>query len=390
MPHAPVTAASQPSSLKDETARTAYIHVPFCRHRCGYCDFTLVARRDELVGDYLNALEVELSGLEYPRPVDTLFLGGGTPTHLEPTALARLFELLARWLPLCPGGEFSIEANPAGLDDGRLRVLWRAGVNRVSLGVQSFHAQHLVTLERDHHAEDVVDVVRRLREECANISLDLIFAVPGQTVADWQATLRTALDLSPQHLSTYGLTWERGTAFWSRKLRGTLAAADEETERTMYALAMDFLPAAGLEQYELSNFARPGFACRHNQVYWQGGEFFGFGPGAASYLAGTRRINHRSVTTWIRRTLDGRSAIHEKERLAPEARAREAIMLGLRQCQGINLAKFESRHGCTPKSLNPTAYQRTLVQGLCEVVEDHWRLTTEGRFLADQVISEFL
>lgn len=372
----------------------AYVHVPFCRHRCGYCDFTLVAGRDDLISAYLQALEIELSALDRPRPVQTLFLGGGTPTHLPPGALAQLLRLVRHWLPLMHDSstapEFSVEANPAGLDDERIALLSQAGVNRISLGVQSFDPRHLATLERDHTAHDVADVVARLQPHFANLSLDLIFAVPGQSLSEWEATLAYAIDLAPQHISTYGLTWERGTSFWSRRLHGALAPLDEETELAMYNAAIDCLAAAGYEHYELSNFARPGFRCRHNQVYWSGDAYYGFGPGAASYIDGVRRMNHRSTTTWLQRVLSGRSGLHEEERLNDEARAREAIMLGLRQRDGIDLARFEARYHCSPATLEPATYARHLAEGLCELSDGHWRLTRAGCCVADRVMSEYL
>ncbi|MCA9053247.1 MAG: radical SAM family heme chaperone HemW, partial [Planctomycetaceae bacterium] len=356
-----MSVASDQSSARLETeaaapVRAAYVHVPFCRHRCGYCDFTLVAGRDDLIENYLSALERELVALGEPRVVETLFLGGGTPTHLEPDALTRLFGLLRTWLPTTQGAEVSVEANPADLTRERIEVLAAAGVNRVSLGVQSLQVEHLQTLERDHRPEEVAEVVERLRPRISNVAIDLIFAIPGQTPAEWEATLLGSLALQPAHVSTYGLTWERGTAFWSRRLKGDLRPVDEETEREMYALAMDRVAAAGLTQYELSNFARPGCECRHNQTYWRGESYFGFGPGAASYLGGVRRINHRSTTTWIRRMQAGELAIQEEERLSPEERAREAIMLGLRQRTGIDLGQFEQRFGTTPARLEPEVH----------------------------------
>ncbi|MCA9114134.1 MAG: radical SAM family heme chaperone HemW, partial [Planctomycetaceae bacterium] len=242
--------------------RAAYLHVPFCVHRCGYCDFTVVAGRDDLVPAWFEALETELALLETPRPVETLFLGGGTPTWLEPEDLARLLELATRWFPLLPQAEFSVEANPSGLDAGRMDVLARAGVNRISLGVQSFLDRDLELLERDHTAAQVEEVVGQLREVTDNLSCDLIFAVPGQSLADWQHNLSTALRLGFGHISTYGLTIEKGTAFWSRSRKGQLPAVPDELERAMYETAMDHLTAAGLEQYEISSFARPGLRCR--------------------------------------------------------------------------------------------------------------------------------
>ncbi len=377
-----------PSSLT--SPRAAYVHVPFCRRRCGYCDFTLVAGRDDLIDGYLTAIEQELSRLETPRPMETLFLGGGTPTHLPAAALRRLLAIVARWLPLQPGGEYSVEANPAGLEETRLEVLAEAGVNRVSLGVQSFHPQHLATLERDHSPQDVVEVVARLRPHIPNLSFDLIFAVPEQSVDDWRDTLAAAVALAPQHLSTYGLTWERGTAFWSRRARGMLSPVDEETERTMYECALDDLAAGGYEPYELSNFARPGSTCRHNQVYWRGESYYGFGPGAASFVNGVRSTNHRSVTTWLRRTLAGESAVQEREQLTPEQRAREAVMLGLRQRAGIDLNEFQQRFGCTPAELEPRAWQQHLEAGRLEIVDGRLRLTRAGCLVADHVMMDFL
>jgi oxygen-independent coproporphyrinogen-3 oxidase len=377
-------------TLLDAEPRSAYIHVPFCVHRCGYCDFTLVAGRDDLIDAYLEALAIELDRLERPREVDTLFFGGGTPTHLPASQLARLLALTRRWFPPAPGAEICVEANPAGLDDAKVAVLADAGVNRVSLGVQSFDTQMLELLERDHRGADVSAVIARLRPAIPNIGLDLIFGVPGQTVELWQQTLATALALEPTHVSTYGLTFEKGTAFQSRLDKGLLNKCDEELERTMYAVAMDELPRAGLEQYELSNFARPGFRCRHNEVYWAGRPFFGFGPGAARYAGGRRELNHRSVTTWINRVLAGHSPIADAEELSPEGRARELVMLNLRRCSGLSLAEFHEQTGFDFRELAGDTLPRHLRQGLLEEQDGHVRLTREGRFLADTVFSEYV
>ena len=369
---------------------SAYIHVPFCVHRCGYCDFTLVAGRDELMGDYLRAIEIELSRVEGRPKLETLFFGGGTPTHLPPDSLRALIELIRSRFDFAPDLEFSVEGNPADLSDETLGVLFEAGVNRLSLGAQSFDDAMLKTLERDHQAADIADCIARAQASIPNISLDLIFAVPGQSLDLWQQTLDQAIALQPTHLSTYGLTFEKGTAFWTRREHGELQQADEELERDMYALAMDKLEAAGLAQYEISSFARSGFRCRHNQVYWNGGEFFGFGPGAASYLDGQRILNHRSVTTWLKRTLAAESAVGEVESLSPEDRARELLVLGLRQTDGIDSADFAQRSGVEVRALAGEALDRLLKQGLLEEAAGRIQLTLEGRFLADSVAGELL
>lgn len=370
--------------------RAAYVHVPFCAHRCGYCDFTLVARRDDLIEDYLRAIERELSGLEVPRPVETLFFGGGTPTHLDPSQLHRLFRTVGAWLPVEQGGEVSVEANPAGLTDEKIDVLAAAGVNRVSLGVQSFSPPLLAVLERDHREPDIVSAVERLERRITNVGLDLIFAVPGQSITDWADTLDRAAGLRPAHISTYGLTWERGTAYWSRRAKGELAPATEELERAMYELAMDRLPQLGWRQYELSNFARPGRECRHNEVYWQGLPYYGFGPGAASYITGTRRTNHRSVTTWLQRVLAGESGVGESETLSREERAREAIMLGLRRTAGIERRVFRERFEVDLDELEGGTIAQFAAGGLLQDDGVSIRLTREGRCVADTVMAEFL
>jgi oxygen-independent coproporphyrinogen-3 oxidase len=370
--------------------RAAYVHVPFCAHRCGYCDFTLVARKDHLIGDYLHALERELSRLETTREVDTLFFGGGTPTHLAPEQLRSLLETVRSWLVLTNGGEFSVEANPYGLTSERIDILVEAGVNRVSLGVQSFSAPLLQTLERDHREPDILSAFERLRPRIENIGIDLIFAVPGQSLDDWRDTLQRAVALEPTHVSTYGLTYEKGTAFWTRRSRRQLAAAGEDLELAMYELAMDFLPARGYSQYELSNFAQPGLECRHNEVYWAGLPYFGFGPGAASYLHGTRRTNHRSVTTWLTRVLTGGSGVGVEETLSAGERAREAVMLGLRRTAGIDRAAFGTYFEVDLDELAGQTISRFVDAGL--LVDDgaSIRLTPRGRAMADTVVAEFL
>jgi len=377
-----------------ELPRAAYIHVPFCAHRCGYCDFTLVARREDLIGGYLEAIEKELAERPEresgPVEVETIFFGGGTPTHLPPRDLERLLALVRGAFRLLPGGEFSVEANPSGLSREKLDVLQAAGVTRISLGVQSFEESELHLLERDHSAAEIEAVFSQLRERWDNLSLDLIFAIPGQTLAGWEHNLDRAIARRPDHISAYGLTYEKGTAFWTKQSKGLLSAADQDLELRMYEAAMDRLAAAGFPQYEISNYARPGFECRHNQAYWRAEPFYGFGPGAASFLDGVRRMNHRSVTTWIRKVLTGESPISETENLTPEERAREAVMVGLRLVRGIDVEVFRERFGFDLLGLGGDAAQRFLDRGWLELAGGSLRLTRSGRCFADTVVAEFL
>ena len=370
--------------------RSAYIHVPFCAHRCGYCNFTLIANRPDLVDRYLLALERELSGLDSPQPVETIFIGGGTPTYLSPPALERLLQIVLRWFHPADGCEFSVEANPDGLDADRVGVLADYGVTRLSLGAQSFHKDKLRTLERDHSPADIEASVALARRRLKSVSLDLIFAAPGESIDVWQSDLQAALRLSPDHVSTYGLTYERGTTFWGRRLRGELAQLNEEVERAMYAAAIDRLTAAGFEHYEVSNFARPGHRCRHNEVYWAGLPYFAAGPGAARYVGGRREINHRSTTTWMVRVLAGESAVAEAEELTSEDRAREALVLALRRMAGVSRREFLHSTGFEIDQLVGPQLARHVERGLLSDRVDQVRLTREGLFVSDAIWPEYL
>ncbi|WP_166828831.1 radical SAM family heme chaperone HemW [Thalassoroseus pseudoceratinae] len=371
--------------------QAAYLHVPFCVHRCGYCDFTVVAGRDDLIPAFLTAMERELSSLGEPQPVRTLFLGGGTPTHLPPNALRQFLAVATSWFPLMTDGEFSVEANPADLTNEKITLLADSGVNRVSLGAQSFDTGALSVLERDHSPGRIADVVRALQSAgITNVSLDLIFGVPGQSLDSWRDSLKQAIELEPKHISTYGLTIEKGTAFWNRVAKDQLQTLPDELERAMYAAAMDDLSAAGFEQYELSNFAKPGFVCRHNQTYWQGEPYYGFGPGAARYLNGTRETNHRSVSTWLRRIEAGESAVMDSETLSPRDRAHERLALGLRMMAGIDIDEFASSTGFTIEELAGLAIETHRANGFLEVHAGRLRLTREGRFVADTITVDML
>ena len=368
----------------------AYVHVPFCAHRCGYCNFTLVAGRDDLFEAYLDAVKSEMQRLETPRPVKTLFLGGGTPTHLPPPLLDRLLQSVRRWFPLLSDYEFSVEANPIDVDADRVAVLAAHDVNRVSLGSQSFDQDKLRLLERDHRPADIARAVELLRPRIDAVSLDLIFGVPGETMATWEADLNAALALSPDHFSTYGLTFEKGTNFWSRHERGELLGLGEELERAMYAEAIDRLTAAGFEHYEVSNFARPGRRCRHNETYWAADEYFAVGPGAARYVDGRREVNHRSTTTYIQRMLAGQSPVAESETLEPEDRAREALVVGLRRITGVHRGEFSARTGFEIDDLIGGVLHQFVELGLLSDDGQQVRLTREGLFVSDAIWTRFL
>jgi oxygen-independent coproporphyrinogen-3 oxidase len=370
--------------------RSAYLHVPFCAHHCGYCDFAVATGQDHLIDLYTDAVAAELGLLGEAQPVQTLFLGGGTPTHLSARQLERLLSEVARWLPLEPGHEFSVEANPGTLDSDKVRVLADHGVNRVSLGVQSFHRHLLRVLERNHDPGDVPRAVEVLKGRIAQVSLDLIFGVPGQTLAEWSADLRRALDLEPDHLSTYGLTFEKGTRLWKQVQRGEVRPLGEEAELAMYQHAMDTLEAAGFEHYEISNFARPGKRCRHNQVYWANEAYFGFGVGAARYVNGCREVNTRDLRGYLRRALSGEPTAFQSEILPPEERARETISLQLRRAEGVHRPSFRRQTGFDFDQLTGPVLERYVSLGLMQDDGVSVRLTHQGKCVADAIVREFL
>ncbi len=370
--------------------RSAYVHVPFCLHRCGYCNFTLVAGRGDLVPDYLRAIELELALQPEPREVDTLYFGGGTPTFLSIDKLQHLAQTVLRAYPLAVNFEWTVEANPADVDEAMADTLAEMGVTRLSLGGQSFREDKLRLLERDHQAADIARVVELARQRGLRIALDLIFATPGETLDEWQDDLDAALALLPDHVSTYGLTFEQGTAFWSRRLRGELKEVEESLQRDMYALAIARLTAAGFEHYEVSNFAQPDCRSRHNEAYWSGGGYFAVGPGAARYVAGVREINHRSTTTYLKRVLAGESPIADREQLKPEARARELLVFGLRKLEGISRYEFARRSGFQLDELIARPLEKYVPLGLLADDGDRVRLTREGLFVSDAIWPEML
>lgn len=366
--------------------------MPFCRRRCGYCNFAVVAGRDDLAPAYLRALATELSQLATPRPVETLYLGGGTPTRLAPPQLEELLTLAREWFPALEGArpEFTVEANPGDLSRDAVRLLADHGVTRLSLGVQSLDAAKLRLLERDHTPDDVQRVVQAAQDAGLHVAIDLIFAAPGETLSDWDADLDAALELGPTHASTYGLTYEKGTTFWSRRSRGDLVELGDELQRSMYELAIERLAAAGLEHYEVSNFAGPGRRSRHNEAYWTGREWFAAGPGAARYVDGVRETNHRSTTTWMRRLEAGESPVAEREELSSEEKARERLVFGLRRLEGVQREGFAAETGYTIETLAGAAIERFVSLGLLSSDELGVRLTRDGLLVSDAMWPELL
>jgi oxygen-independent coproporphyrinogen-3 oxidase len=371
--------------------RGAYVHIPFCAHHCGYCDFAVATGADERIDEYLAAIGRELELLlEEPQPIETIFIGGGTPTYLSAGQLETLLATINRWFPakLQAAVEFSIESTPESLTPDKVAVLADHGVNRVSIGVQSFDPRALTVLERIHAPSDVPRAVEVVRKRIDNISLDLIFGVPGQALADWDADLKRALVLAPDHVSTYGLTYEKGTPLWKQRRRGLVTALDEDAELAMYLHAIDTLAAAGLRRYEVSNHSRPGRECEHNRTYWANWAHFGVGVGAARYIRGTRELNTRSLPTYLERIAAGRPATFESETLLPEERARETIGTQLRRAEGIDREQFHHQTGFAVDDLSGPAIGRHVALGLLADDGKWVSMTRSGVCVADSLIAD--
>lgn len=379
----------------------AYIHVPFCRQRCGYCNFSLLANRDDLFDRYVDAVCRELSELECPRPVETVFFGGGTPSILPEVAAERLFEAVRQWFPIAgrdsngvkvatgESGEFSIEANPLDVTKERLRFWKSQGVNRISIGGQSFQAEKLKVLERDHDPLELIQAIELSQEVMDRVSLDLIFASPGESLSGWEADLRRALELGVGHLSTYGLTYEKGSMFWGRLQKEQLHRLNEELELAMYTMAMEMLVDGGLEHYEVSNFARSGQACQHNQAYWNGDRWWGVGPSAASFLGNHRSVNYRGTLAYLKHVEQGSSAIDESEELSIDQQWRERFVFGMRQLRGVPWYQWRSEVPVSTREEIETALRAHTERGWLEEHGDYVRLTRAGLVISDGLWSDY-
>lgn len=373
-----------------------YVHLPWCRRKCPYCDFNVYVARTIPEQEYAQALRRELEHYAWREPfagleVSSLFFGGGTPSLFHPDTIGRLIDCVTELWGSEPR-EVTLEANPGTLDAAALAALLRAGVTRLSLGVQSFHDHVLRTLVRDHTAEEAERAVAEaLDAGFLNVNVDLIFAVPGQSEAEWEHDLEEAVRLGATGISAYGLTWEEGTAFRRMRDRGRLQPVGEEVEERMYVAAYRRLTAAGYAPYEISNYARPGFESRHNLACWLGGQYLGVGCGAHSYASrpgwGKRWSNERRPETYMARVAGTGQARAFEESLDERQARWETAFLALRTARGLSEEAFQSRFGVLPQQSFP-ALAELAEHGLLELVDGSWRLTLRGRLLSDSVFTE--
>lgn len=370
-----------------------YVHVPFCKSKCAYCDFYSLPGAESRMDDYVKAVTAHLSETapraEHHR-VDTVYFGGGTPTLLGAKRLCALLGVIQKKYDVASDAEITLEANPDSACDFReLRALRRAGFNRVSLGMQSADDAELREIGRIHTFAQVREAVAAIRRtKIQNLSVDLIYGLPRQTPERWRANLAAAVDLAPQHISCYGLTLEEGTPLYLRRDDAMLPGDDAQAE--LYLTAVDLLRRYGYPQYEISNFARPGYESRHNLKYWTLQEYAGFGPGAHSDFGGVRYAYARDLDGYIRGVLEGAPLLSESERIPPLERDTEYLMLGLRTVRGIQPGEFERRYRQRFDALTPFLEQCRASGYAVQEDDGSWHLTPNGFLVSNQIIGGVL
>ncbi|MCA1063463.1 radical SAM family heme chaperone HemW [Rossellomorea aquimaris] len=373
--------------------RSAYIHIPFCEHICHYCDFNKVFLQGQPVDGYLLSLENEIKQrvrLDSGDKLDTIFVGGGTPTSLNANQLDTLCETITTHLPY-EHGEFTFEANPGDLTEDKLRVLKDHGVNRLSFGVQSFNDELLKGIGRTHKSQDVYTSVEAAQKVgFSNISIDLIYSLPKQTEEDFQDTLKKALDLDLPHYSAYSLIVEPKTVFYNLMRKGKLSLPSQDQEAAMYEILIETMEKYGINQYEISNFAKPGFESKHNLVYWDNNEYYGLGAGAHGYINGVRYSNYGPLKKYMDPLAEGSLPTIQTHEVTKAEMMEEEMFLGLRKVEGVSQSVFRDKFGCRIESIFGSSIEEMEKRKLITVSEERVSLTKQGRFLGNEVFQSFL
>lgn len=369
--------------------RAAYVHIPFCTQICYYCDFSKVFIKNQPVDDYLRALMEEIRAYE-PGPVDTLYIGGGTPSALSAPQLEFLLEGLASIFDISQVQEWTLEANPGDLSQDKIEVMAKAGLNRVSLGVQTFDNRELKQIGRMHQEKDIYESIDQLKAAgFHNISIDLIYALPHQTMEQVQVNVEKALGLDIPHMSLYSLILENHTVFMNRMRRGQLNLPQEDLEVDMFHYIINRLKEAGFDHYEISNFCRPGYESRHNLMYWDNAEYYGLGAGASGYLNGIRYRNHGPIRHYLNAVAAGDARVYQEE-LSLKEQMEEELFLGLRKRAGVSIARFEKKFQRSFDEVYGSVVQQLIHEGLLIQEGDRLRTSQKGLFLGDTVAERFI
>ena len=376
-------------STMQKKPTSAYVHIPFCTQICYYCDFSKVFIKNQPVDSYLEHLLEEFQSYDIQK-LRTLYIGGGTPTALSASQLEVLLKGLTKNLDLSVLEELTIEANPGDLDVDKIAVLKNSAVNRVSLGVQTFDDKMLKKIGRSHLEKDIYENIDRLKlAGFDNISIDLIYALPGQTMEQVKENVAKAIGLDIPHMSLYSLILENHTVFMNRMRRGKLPLPKEELEAEMFEYIIAELERAGFEHYEISNFSKSGFESRHNLMYWDNAEYYGIGAGASGYVNGVRYKNHGPIRHYLSAVEEGNARITE-EHLSQKEQMEEEMFLGLRKKSGVSMARFEEKFGRSFDGLYGEIVKDLVQQGLMQIEGDRVRMTKRGLFLGDTVAERFI
>lgn len=373
--------------LKKPTS--AYVHIPFCTQICYYCDFSKVFIKNQPVDAYLQALIREFRSYDITE-LRTLYIGGGTPTSISAVQLDYLLTELIRDLNLNTLEEFTIEANPGDLTVDKIEVLQKSAVNRVSLGVQTFNDKHLKRIGRSHNEAQIYSTIDALKTAgFQNISIDLIYALPGQTMDDVRSNVAKALSLNIPHLSLYSLILEHHTVFMNKMRRGKLHLPTEDLEAEMFEYIISEIERNGFEHYEISNFTKPGFESRHNLMYWENVEYYGVGAGASGYLDGIRYRNRGPIQHYLKGVSEGNARLSE-EVLSKNEMMEEELFLGLRKKEGVSIGKFEQKFGTSFEKRYGQIVQELQSDGLLKENNGFIQMTKKGLFLGDTVAEKFI
>ena len=375
------------------TAAGIYIHIPFCSSRCSYCDFATGLFQQELAERYVRALVDDIRLSRYSGDiVDTIYFGGGTPSLLAPSQLESILATVHDCFKIDPHSEITLEINPGSVNAEKLRAFRSLGVNRASFGAQTFDDAELAKLGRSHTTADTLETFNDLRRVgFENVSFDLIAGLPGQTLAGWERNISQALDLRPEHLSFYLLEVHSGTPLAEHIRRGIQPEPDDDLAGVMYQWMLQQAADAGYEHYEISNLCQPGFHSRHNVKYWTGEAYYGFGCSAHSYDGATRRwSNHRDVLKYVSVIENGESAVVDEQQLSQTDVRAEAVFLGMRLMQGIDLRRYRESFGVDLRDEHAEDLDRFCKAGLVELDGDLIRLTRTGALLSNEVFAAFV